>query len=217
MSPSPDRRPAAPADRIPDDPAPGASVAADPVSPDSAAADPAPAAARAPHDAPHPAPIDLGLPLDAETARRRLAEAEQRGRSVPTAVPAAFITYGMLCVLGTMSTLGLHLVSRLGPTPGFDGKLAVLIATLAWVAVSILPTLLFRDRWRRGLGRRWLLLMGAWAVLWIVGVLVAESSLVLVIGPLFLALFVGALAAEASTVAARRAPTERGVETGGAR
>ena len=212
MSPSPDHRPAAPADRIPVDPAPGAPVAAGPVSPHSA-----PAAGRAPHDAPHPAPIDLGLPLDAETARRRLAEAEQRGRSVPTAVPAAFITYGMLCVLGTMSTLGLHLVSRLGPTPGFDGKLAVLIATLAWVAVSILPTLLFRDRWRRGLGRRWLLLMGAWAVLWIIGVLVAESSLVLVIGPLFLALFVGALAAEASTVAARRAPTERGAETGGAR
>ena len=217
MSPSPDHRPAAPADRIPVDPAPGAPVAAGPVSPDSAAADPAPAAGRAPHDAPHPAPIDLGLSLDAETARRRLAEAEQRGRSVPTAVPAAFITYGMLCVLGTMSTLGLHLVSRLGPTPGFDGKLAVLIATLAWVAVSILPTLLFRDRWRRGLGRRWPLLMGAWAVLWIVGVLVAESSLVLVIGPLFLALFVGALAAEASTVAARRAPTEHGAETGGAR
>ena len=212
MSPSPDHRPAAPADRIPGDPAPGAPVAAGPVSPHSA-----PAAGRPSHDAPHPAPIDLGLPLDAETARRRLAEAEQRGRSVPTAVPAAFITYGMLCVLGTMSTLGLHLVSRLGPTPGFDGKLAVLIATLAWVAVSILPTLLFRDRWRRGLGRRWPLLMGAWAVLWIVGVLVAESSLVLVIGPLFLALFVGALAAEASTVAARRAPTEHGAETGGAR
>ena len=212
MSPSPDHRPAAPADRIPGDPAPGAPVAAGPVSPHSA-----PAAGRPSHDAPHPAPIDRGLPLDAETARRRLAEAEQRGRSVPTAVPAAFITYGMLCVLGTMSTLGLHLVSRLGPTPGFDGKLAVLIATLAWVAVSILPTLLFRDRWRRGLGRRWPLLMGAWAVLWIVGVLVAESSLVLVIGPLFLALFVGALAAEASTVAARRAPTEHGAETGGAR
>lgn len=212
MSPSPDHRPAAPADRIPGDPAPGAPVAAGPVSPHSA-----PAAGRPSHDAPHPAPIDRGLPLDAETARRRLAEAEQRGRSVPTAVPAAFITYGMLCVLGTMSTLGLHLVSRLGPTPGFDGKLAVLIATLAWVAVSILPTLLFRDRWRRGLGRRWALLMGAWTVLWIVGVLVAESSLVLVIGPLFLALFVGALAAEASTVAARRAPTERGAETGGAR
>lgn len=152
-----------------------------------------------------PVPADPDLTdIDAAAARARLAEAADRGRSVPTAVPTVFITFGMLCVVGTMGTLGLHLVSRLGVTPDFDPKLAVLIMTFSWIAVSILPTLLFRDRWRRGLGRRWLLLMGAWAVLWIVGVLVAESSLALVISPLFLLLFVMGLVAEATASAARR-------------
>lgn len=143
-----------------------------------------------------------------EQARQQLAEADQRRTSAPRAsLPSAFITFAILCAVGSMSTIGLHLVSLLPPTPGFDPMLAVLLTAFAWIPVAILPAVLVRDTWRRGFTRRWVLMMFLWSVLWIVGVLVSESRAALVVAPLFLVLFSVALAME---LAARKAGGQTG-------
>lgn len=141
----------------------------------------------------------LGPDIGYGSAMHQLAEAERASRLLPAAMPAAFVTFGMLCAIGGLSTLGFRLAALVGPMPGFDARLAVLISVLSWVFVSMLPIVLIRDRWRRGLGRRWILLMTVWSALWIAGMLTAQSSwAALVLGPLFLGLFAVAIVWEAA-------------------
>ena len=76
---------------------------------------------------------EAGVGADAvKQARQQLAEADQRRTSAPRAsLPSAFITFAILCAVGSMSIIALHLVSLLPPTPGFDPMLAVLLTAFA--------------------------------------------------------------------------------------
>ncbi|MCL6422760.1 hypothetical protein Bequi_05055 [Brachybacterium sp. JHP9] len=138
-----------------------------------------------------------GAPLDAEQALRSLAEADRLRASAPRAsLPSAFITYAVLCVVGSMTTIGLRLAGLMPETPGFSPKLAVLVSAFTWIFVGILPSVLVRDVWRRGFARRWVVMILLWSLLWIAAVTLAETRLALVIAPLFLVLFMIALTSE---------------------
>jgi hypothetical protein len=164
------------------------------------------------HDA-TPDPIPSGAPdaPDDQQVRRLLAEADGRSRSLPAAIPAAFITYGMLCVIGTFAVLGLRLAVLVPESADFDPRLLMILFSLAWVAVAMIPLWIFRDRWRRGLGRRWIVLMMCWAVLWAAGMILATTPFALIVAPLFFVLFVIAVTGEA---AALRTRNRKGAERG---
>ncbi|WP_193636188.1 hypothetical protein [Brachybacterium subflavum] len=153
---------------------------------------------------PDPVPGDAPGAVDDHQARRLLAEAEGRSRTLPAAVPAAFITFGMLCVIGAFAVIGLHLAALVPESTDFSPRLLVLVLSLVWVGVAMIPLWIFRDRWRRGLGRRWVALMAIWGVLWIAGMILATTTLALVITPLFFVLFVVAVTGEAAASKARR-------------
>ncbi|MCG7308724.1 hypothetical protein [Brachybacterium sp. ACRRE] len=143
-----------------------------------------------------------GAPDD-HRARRLLAEAEGRSRTLPAAIPAAFITFGMLCVIGAFAVIGLHLAALVPESADVAPNLLVLVFSLVWVGVAMVPLWIFRDRWRRGLGRRWIALMAVWGVLWIAGMFLATTTLAFVIAPLFFVLFVVAVTGEAAALKAR--------------
>lgn len=135
-----------------------------------------------------------------EAAKAMLDRASQTSRTLPAQIPAAFITYGVLCVLGTATVLGFHLASKVPADPNFDPRIAVLVMFVAWIGAGMVPIFVFRDRWRRGLGMRWGIYMAGWAVLWIVGSIVATTQWALLISPMFMVLFVVVITQEAARV-----------------
>jgi hypothetical protein len=146
----------------------------------------------------------------ADEARRLLAEADGRSRTLPAAIPAAFITYGMLCVTGSFAVIVLHIADLMPEDPNFSPRLLGIIFSLVWVVVSLVPLFIVRDRWRRGLNRRWLVLMVVWGLLWGAAMFLATTPAALIIAPAFLVLFVVAVTGEAAALKERS--TVRGVQ-----
>lgn len=132
-----------------------------------------------------------------EQARQMLHDAQQIERRTTDAVPSALIAYAILCVLGTMATLAMHLSARVVPDPSFNAPLVVSIASMAWVFVAIVVPFLFRRPFRRGLAARWYVYMGLWAVLWTAGMFWGAELVGLFIAPLFLVVFMIAVTTEA--------------------
>ncbi|UYG16958.1 hypothetical protein BRM3_00515 [Brachybacterium huguangmaarense] len=145
--------------------------------------------------------------LTAEQAQQMLDRAGRVARKLPSGTPAVLITYAGLCAVGTFTTIGLHLVELIPAAPGVDPKLLVLIMAFAWVAVSLIPIWIFRDRWRRGLGVRWGVYIGLWALFWVAGVVLATTTMAIFLAPAFLVLFVVAITQEAA-----RARQDQGAE-----
>lgn len=133
----------------------------------------------------------------ADEARRLLAEAARRGNQATDAVPPVLITFAILCTVGTMATLGIQISARTIPDPTFNAPLAVTIAAMAWVFVSIVVPFLFRRPFRRGLAVRWYVYMGAWAILWTACMVLGTTFVGLVLSPLFMVLFMIAATMEA--------------------
>lgn len=141
---------------------------------------------------------------DAEQARSQLAEAQTRSRTVPTAFPVAFITFGMLCVVGSLGVIAMHLASRIPQTPELSPRLLVMVMTIVWVLVAMVPIFIVRgERWRRGLGRRWVALMVAWAALWGVGMALSTNLAAMWIAPMFIVLFAIGVTGEAANKASK--------------
>lgn len=137
-------------------------------------------------------------PPTAEDARRMLRDADRAAHRAPSQMPAALVSLGVLCATGSFGTTAMHLVSRIPATASFSPVTSVIITSFAWILAGLVPILLVRDRWRRGLAARWLIAMGVWALLWVLGMVLASSILALVISPMFLVLFVVVFAHEAS-------------------
>lgn len=137
-------------------------------------------------------------PPTAEDARRMLRDADRAARRAPSELPAALVSLGVLCATGSFGTTAMHVASRVSDTASFSPVTGVIITSFAWILAWMVPILLVRDRWRRGLGARWLLAMSVWALLWVLGMVLASSILALVISPMFLVLFVVLFAHEAS-------------------
>lgn len=165
-----------------------------------------------------PTPEQVPTP---EQARQMLADARQIERRTTDAVPAPLITYAILCVLGTMATLAIHLAARVVPDPSFNAPLVVIVASMAWVFVAILVPFLFRRPFRRGLAVRWVVYMVIWAVLWAAGMFFGVETGGLFIAPAFLVVFMIAVTTEAKHAKAVRAaeagqaPTADGSTTTG--
>ncbi|MDO5662693.1 MAG: hypothetical protein Q4G40_08365 [Brachybacterium sp.] len=141
--------------------------------------------------------IDHRAP-DPDQARAMLDEARSRDRSTPTPIPAALVTFGMMSVTSSLGAIALRMAGEVDATPGLSLPIAVSIALMACFAVSMLPLFLFRrDRWRRGFGKRWGVLITLWSLLWVVTALVSQTNAVLVLSPLFLVLYVIAVSTEA--------------------
>lgn len=161
-----------------------------------------------------PTPEQVPTP---EQARQMLLDARQIERRTTDAVPAPLITYAILCVLGTMATLAIHLAARVVPDPSFNAPLVVIIASMAWVFVAILVPFLFRRPFRRGLAVRWVVYM----VLWAAGMFFGVETGGLFIAPAFLVVFMIAVTTEAKHAKAVRAaeagqaPTADGSTTTG--
>lgn len=132
-----------------------------------------------------------------EQARQMLADAERMGRRTTDAVPPVLITYAVLCVVGTMATLGMFLAARVMLDASLNAPLFVIIAAMAWIFVAILVPFLFRRPFRRGLAGRWYVYMGVWAVLWTAAMFLGETRAGLLVAPLFLVTFMIAAATEA--------------------
>ncbi|MGO1397725.1 MAG: hypothetical protein ACTHVY_04985 [Brevibacterium yomogidense] len=143
-----------------------------------------------------------------EEARRMLADAARIGHRTPDAVPPVLISFAILCAIGTMATLGVHLAARVLPDSSFDAPLAVTVMAMAWVFVAIIVPFLFRRPLRRGLAVRWYIYMGSWGVLWAASMLLGETFAALVLAPLFLGLFMIAAATEAKRARTARAEEE---------
>lgn len=154
-------------------------------------------------------PNEERQPPTPDQARQLLADAERVGRRTVDAVPAPLITYAILCVLGTMSTLGIHLAARVITDTSFNAPLVVVIASMAWVFVAILVPFLFRRPFRRGLAVRWYVYMGVWAALWAAGMFLGVEVAGLFIAPAFLVIFMIAVTTEA-----RHAKADRTAEAG---
>lgn len=138
-----------------------------------------------------------GSHVTADEARRMLDEAGRIERRTADAMPPVLVTYAILCVLGTMTTLGLHVADRMAPDPDFNARVAVIVFSLAWVLAAIIVPMLFRRPFRRGLATRWFVYMGIWAVLWAAAMILAGGLTGFFLAPLFLVLFVTAAATEA--------------------
>ena len=138
-----------------------------------------------------------GAEVSPEEARRLLEQAGRIDRRTTDAMPPVLVTFAILCALGTMTTLGLHLAARVAPDADFNAPLAVIVFSMMWVLVAILVPMLFRRPFRRGLATRWYIYMGAWALLWIAGMILAAGLTGFFLAPTFLVLFVMAAATEA--------------------
>ena len=138
-----------------------------------------------------------GSDVTADEARRMLDQAGRIERRTTDAMPPVLITYAILCVLGTMTTLGLHVADRMAPDAEFNARLAVIVFSLAWVLAAIIVPMLFRRQFRRGLATRWYVYMGIWAVLWAAAMFLAGGLTGFFLAPLFVVLFVSAAATEA--------------------
>ena len=138
-----------------------------------------------------------GAEVSPEEARRLLEQAGRIDRRTTDAMPPVLVTFAILCALGTMTTLGLHIAARVVPDSDFNAPLAVIIFSMMWVLVAIIVPMLFRRPFRRGLATRWYVYMGAWALLWIAGMILAASLTGFFFAPTFLVLFVMAAATEA--------------------
>lgn len=183
----------------------GAGTGAAPADARSTAAD---AASVAAGDAPTAAAGDAPTVAD---ARRLLAEADARRSQLPSALPSVFVLYTILCVAGTFTVLGMHLASRIAPSEDFAPQLFVGLMGLGWVFAGIAAILVFRrdDRWRRGFAVRWMILLFAWTVLWVLGMMFASNLVaVLVLAPLFIVLFLMAITQQAQANAVARAEAE---------
>lgn len=143
--------------------------------------------------------------------RRLLAEADTRRSQLPSALPSVFVLYTILCVAGTFTVLGMHLASRIAPSEDFAPQLFVGLMGLGWVFAGIAAILVFRrdDRWRRGFAVRWMILLFAWTVLWVLGMMFASNLVaVLVLASLFIVLFLMAITQQAQANAVARAEAE---------
>ncbi|WP_417216853.1 hypothetical protein [Arthrobacter sp.] len=98
----------------------------------------------------------------------RLESASRTGASWPHI--AMLLGLGAITSLGTLS---LWFVGK------FDESLVALpmISMLAWLGIFMVFMLVFGRSTKRGFGRRWMTFMMIWAVLWIVGVLLASTLL----------------------------------------
>lgn len=148
--------------------------------------------------------------LSNSEAQELLAQADRARRSAAPAAPTLMISYGVLCATGSLGTIGLHLASQLPITAESNPVLLVMLPVLAWIIVGMVPTFLFRQRLRRGMNARWLVLMAVWGVLWVLGVLLAATFWGFLVAMFFLPLFVTAAASEAqhakdATIAGRDA------------
>lgn len=140
----------------------------------------------------------------ADEARRMLADAARMGNQATDAVPPVLITFSILCAVGTMAAIGIHISARVIPDLSFNAPLAITIASMAWVLVSITVPFLFRRPLRRGLAVRWFVYMGAWAILWAACMILGTTFAGLALSPLFLVLFM-----IAATTEAKRAKTAK--------
>jgi len=143
-----------------------------------------------------------------QQARRMLADAARIGHRTPEAVPSVLISFAILCAVGTMATLGVHIAARMIPDPAFNAPLAVTIMAMAWVFVAVVVPFLFRRPLRRGLAVRWYIYMGSWGVLWAASMLLGDSAAALVLAPVFLVLFMIAAVTEARRTRTAQAEEE---------
>lgn len=141
----------------------------------------------------------------ADEARRMLADAARVANQAADAVPPVLITFAILCAVGTMATLGIHISARIIPDPTFNAPMAVTIAAMAWVLVAIIVPFLFRRPFRRGLAVRWYIYMGAWSLLWAACMILGTTFVGLALSPLFLVLFMIAATTEAKRAKASKA------------
>jgi|SRR5690606_26199581 len=91
-----------------------------------------------------------GTQMSPEEARRLLDQAGRIDRRTTDAMPPVLVTFAILCALGTMTTLGLHIAARVVPDADFNAPLAVIIFSMMWVLVAIIVPMLFRRPFRRG-------------------------------------------------------------------
>ncbi|WP_029089607.1 hypothetical protein [Brevibacterium album] len=133
-----------------------------------------------------------------EQAQALLAQAAEAARTLPAPVPAALIGYGVLCTVGSFATLATHLAPHMtAPPAALPPFLTILLFSFAWILAAVLAMLVFRERWRRGLGRRWLMYMAVWAALWVLGMFLGATALGLVLAPAFIVVFMIAVTTEA--------------------
>lgn len=138
--------------------------------------------------------------LSAAEAQALLTEIHERRQSVPTSLPAAFVFFAIVCMIGTFGTLGLHLASLIPASDTFSPLAAIIAALAGWFLAGLATILIFRtDRWQRGMAARWIAMLLAWTVLWVVGIVLYESRAVLIVSPLFIVLFIMAIAFQAQT------------------
>ncbi|MDO5644310.1 MAG: hypothetical protein Q4G21_01265 [Dermabacter sp.] len=134
--------------------------------------------------------------ISPEEARDMVYGAELSARRIPAVLPSAFITLGMLCVVGVLGSIGLVLAQDAQWDLPVSPNTFVTLASLICVAVAILPVTVASGAWRRGTGRRWVAYMGTWALLWFAGTFTSDSWIALAIAPLFLVLFAVAFTIE---------------------
>ena len=68
-----------------------------------------------------------GAEVSPEEARRLLEQAGRIDRRTTDAMPPVLVTFAILCALGTMTTLGLHLAARVAPDADFNAPLAGIV------------------------------------------------------------------------------------------
>lgn len=156
------------------------------------------------HPTSRPAPPDReaqspGGEPSAAQAQAMLAQAAGAARTLPAPVPAVLICYGILCAVGTFGTLGMHLAPYMtAPPGGLSPTVTILIFAFMWIGAAIIAGMVFRERWRRGLSTRWLVYIGVWAVLWVLGMTLGGTMLGMFIAPAFVVPFVIAVSTEAA-------------------
>jgi amino acid transporter len=143
--------------------------------------------------------------LTPEQAQQLLDQAEDTARRTPSAIPGVLITFAGLCTAGSFGTIGLNLAARIPETANFEPVVLVIVMVLAWIGVSLIPIFVFKDTWRRGLGKRWGIYITSWAVLWGLASGFATSAFGFWIAALFLVLFVIAVTQEAARAQQDRA------------
>lgn len=147
----------------------------------------------------------------AQAAADRLRTARQLDSRFTATAPPVLISFGILCAVASASVLGLHLTQE-----STEMRIGVIITLLAWVGVAIAVPFMFPQPFPRGLGRRWVVYMLAWAVLWSVGTVLADtdlSVLVLLVSAFLLVLFMMGAAHEAQ-VAKRSRDAARSAAAG---
>ncbi|MCQ9368190.1 hypothetical protein NQ038_01415 [Brevibacterium sp. 50QC2O2] len=154
--------------------------------------------------------------LSAQQAGELLDRVGDAERNTPTPVPAALISLGIMCAAASLYLLARYFdISEVSQPGSLSLETTLLIFLLAWIAVAIVILFLFRERWRRGMGLRWSIYIGCWAVLWILGLVVVPQAALLWIAPLFLPLLVIAVATEAGYSRRPRIDGTRGTASRG--